>query len=56
MKLKKHRIQLLSGSFLAMLTLLTMLMARYGEHLSQPSLLGDQSIMVALGMRASRTI
>lgn len=56
MKLKKNSIQLLSGGFLAMLTLLTLLMARYGERLPRPSLLSDESIMVALGISRTRTL
>jgi hypothetical protein len=52
MKLKNYKIQLLSGSFLVMLTVLTVLMARYGEHLpSSSSLFNNAHIMVALGMR-----
>jgi hypothetical protein len=55
MEFKKIKNQLVSSGFLVMLTLLTLLMARYGEHMPRPSLLSDASIMVALGMSTSRT-
>lgn len=50
MLFKKYTIQIISSGLFAMLTALTLYVARHGDHGSLPSLLSDKSIMLALGM------